>query len=90
MVVKWHNKLSTQRDLPGGGPQGSTLGLIEYDSQSNDNTDFLDPEDKCKFVDDLSILDIINLVSVGLSSYNFKHHVVSDIGVDQLYLPSRA
>ena len=49
MRVKWHNKLSTVRDLPGGGPQGSTFGLIEYDSQSNDNTVFLPEEDKFKF-----------------------------------------
>ena len=43
MKVKWNNLLSTQRDLPGGGPQGASLGLIQYDSQSNDNTDFLLP-----------------------------------------------
>ena len=88
MKVKWHNKLSSQRDLPGGGPQGSSLGLIEYDSQSNDNTDFLSQEDKYKFVDDLSVLEVINLITVGIASYNFKQHVASDIGIDQLYIPS--
>ena len=87
MKVKWHNKLSTIRDLPGGGPQGSTFGLTEYDSQSNDNTDFLPDDDKYKFVDDLSVLEIINLISVGLSSYNFKQHIASDIGIDQLFIP---
>ena len=88
MRVKWKNQLSSSRDLPGGGPQGSSLGGLEYDSQSNDNTEFLSPEDKFKFVDDLSTLEIINLVTVGLTSYNFKLHVVSDIGTDQLFLPS--
>ena len=88
MKVKWHNKLSTQRNLPGGGPQGSSIGGLEYDSQSNSNTDFLTPEDKYKFVDDLSMLEVINLITAGLASYNFKHHVASDIGVNQLYLPS--
>ena len=88
MKVKWHNKLSTQRDLPGGGPQGSTLGLIEYDSQSNDNTEFLNPDDKYKFVDDLSVLVLINLITAGLASYNFREHVASDVGIDQLFLPS--
>ena len=87
MTVKWHNKLSTVRDLPGGGPQGSTFGLTEYDAQSNDNTDFLPDDDKFKFVDDLSVLEIINLISVGLSSYNFKQHIASDIGIDQLFIP---
>ena len=62
--------------------------MIEYDSQSNDNTDFLSPEDKFKFVDDLSTLEMINLIFSGLASYNFKQHVASDIGVDQLFLPS--
>ena len=88
MKVKWHNKLSSQRDLPGGGPQGCSLGLIEYDSQTNNNTDFLSEEDKYKFVDDLSVLDVINLINVGLSSYNFKQHVASDIGSEHLYIPS--
>ena len=82
------NQLSSTRDLPGGGPQGTSIGLIEYDSQSNDNTDFLSQEDKFKFVDDLSTLEIINLIMVGLASYNFKEHVASDIGINQLFLPS--
>ena len=43
MKFKWHKKLSTQRDPPGGGPQGASLGLLEYDSQSNDNTDIVQP-----------------------------------------------
>ena len=86
--MKWHNRMSTVRNLPGGGPQGSTFGLIEYDSQSNDNVDFLPEEDKYKFVDDLSILEIINLIAVGLSNYNFKEHVANDIGINQLFLPS--
>ena len=89
MRVKWHGKLSTMRKLPGGGPQGSTIGLNEYDSQSNDNTDFLSDDDKYKFVDDLSVLEIINLIAVGLSSYNFKQHVASDIGIDQSFIPSQ-
>ena len=72
MQVKWKNQLSSPRDLPRGGPQGSSLGLLEYDSQSNDNTEFLSQEDKFKFVDDLSTLEKINLIMVGLSSYNFK------------------
>ena len=62
--------------------------MLEYDSQSNDNTDFLAEEDKYKFVDDLSVLEILNLIITGLSSYNFKYHVASDIGIDQLFLPS--
>ena len=41
-----------------------------------------------KFVDDLSTLEKLNLLAIGLSSYNFKAHVASDIGISQKYLPS--
>ena len=88
MQVKWQGFLSTVRDLPGGGPQGSTTGLLEYKSQTNNNCDFVPPQKRYKWVDDLSLLEMVNLITAGLSSYNFKNHVASDIGVDQSYLPS--
>ena len=40
------------------GPQGSTLGLLEYVSQSNDNTRSIEPELKYKWQDDLSVKDV--------------------------------
>ena len=86
MKVKWKGLLSSMRPLPGGGPQGGILGIEEYLSQSNNNTDFLDPEEKYKFIDDLSILEIVNLISIGLASYNCHTHVPSDIGIDHSYL----
>ena len=49
----------------------------------------MSPEDKFKFVDDLSTLEKINLITIGLASYNFKQHVASDVGVDQLFLPNK-
>ena len=87
MSVKWHGKLSKLRELPGGGPQGCSMGIISYMSQSNNSADFLDADEKYKFVDDLSILEVINLVSIGISSYNFRNHVASDIGVGMKYVP---
>ena len=75
MVVKWHNNLSTIRDLPGGGPQGTLFGGIEFDVNSNSNANHIAVDMKFKFVDDLSILEIINLIIAGLRSYNFKQHV---------------
>ena len=87
MIVKWHGITSTQRDLPGGGPQGSTFGLLEYQSNSNSNADHISDDMKFKFVDDLSVLQKINLILCGLSSYNFKNHVASDIGINEKYLP---
>ena len=53
--------------------------MWEYLSQSNDNADCIDVEDRFKFVDDLTILEIVNLLTIGLSSYNIKKHVPSDI-----------
>ena len=88
MIIKWKNHLSTTRDLPGGGPQGSTLGLLEYDVNSDSNADHVSVDMKFKFVDDLSTLELINLILVGLSSYNFRQHVASDVGIDDSFLPS--
>ena len=48
MIVKWKRGLGTPRALPGGGPQGGTLGIEEYLSQNNDNTDFLENDKKYK------------------------------------------
>ena len=87
MAVKWNGHLSKPYPLPGGGAQGGQLGQLEYLSQSNDNVNFLSKEEKFKFIDDLSILELINLVMSGMSSYNFKQHVASDIGVHGQYLP---
>ena len=57
-------------------------------SQSNKNADFVPKEDKFKLIDDLSMLEILNLVNIGLKNYNFKQHVASDIAIDQKYLSS--
>ena len=86
MTVKWKGKKSGVRPLPGGGPQGGTLGIEEYLSQNNDNVDYLEDNEKFKFIDDLSIIEIINLLSIGLASYNYHSHIPSDIGTSNLYL----
>ena len=88
MFVKLHGLKSTTRDLPGGGPQGCTFGLLEYKSNSNDNVNHVIIDIRFKFVDDLSILEKLNLVLIGLSSYNFRNHVASDVGINDKYLPS--
>ena len=33
------------------------------------------------------MLELVNLISVGIASYNFKAHVASDISIDNYYLP---
>ena len=37
--------------------------------------------------DDLTILEIINLLTIGLSSFNIRHQVPNDIGEDNQYIP---
>ena len=56
MKVKWHGKVSSSKELKGGGPQGSTFGIWEYLSQSNHSADNISESDRFKFVDDLSFL----------------------------------
>ena len=38
------------------------------------------------FLDDLSVLEILNLLNIGLTTYDHHSHVASDIGTENLYL----
>ena len=87
MTVKWHGKTSKPRNLKGSGPQGGTLGIIEYLAQSNDNADCVSLEERFKFVDDLTILEVINLLIVGLTSFNIRGSVPTDIPTHNGYIP---
>ena len=77
MKVKFNGELSDFHSLVGGGPQGTLIGQLEYLVQSNDNANIVCPEDRLKYIDDLSVL----------VEYNFHEHVASDVGTDQLFLP---
>ena len=81
IAVKWHGCRSVPRKIHGGGPQGATLGILEYLSQSNNNADLVSDLDRYKFVDDLSVLEIIDLLTDGITSYNLKHHIPSDLPI---------
>ena len=72
--------------LVGGGPQGTLLGQIEYLVKSNDNADMVPPEDRFKYIDDLSVLHLVCMSDI-LTEYDFRQHVPSDIATDSLYLP---
>ena len=87
MVVKWHGVMSKPRKINGGGPQGATLGILEYLSQSNDSANCVPLEDRFKFIDDLTFLEIINLLNIGLASPNLKFHVPSDLPVHGQVIP---
>ena len=86
MQVKFDGEESEIMSLIGGRPQGTLLGQLMYLVQSNDNANVVEPEDRFKYIDDLSILQIVCLAGL-LASYNFHFHVASDVGVDQLFLP---
>ena len=88
MSVKWHGCYSVPKLVKGGGPQGATLGLLEYLSQSNESSDCVDVADRFKFVDDLSILEIVNLLTVGITSYNLKQQIPSDIPPHNQFIPA--
>ena len=61
---------------------------MEYLAQSNDNTDFVEKSKMFKFLDDLSILEIVNIMSIGIASYDFKMHVASDIPTNGYIIPN--
>ena len=87
MQVKWHGTVSKTRKIFGGGPQGATLGILEYLSQSNNNADCVNVEDRFKFIDDLTTLEVVNLLITGICSYNLKSHIPSDIPVHNQVIP---
>lgn len=43
--------------------------------------------DRFRFLDDLSILEIINLLTVGISSFNIKQQVLNDLPSHNQYIP---
>ena len=46
------------------------------------------PDERYKFIDDLTILEIVNLLTIGINSYNIKHHIPNDnIEGNQFILP---
>ena len=89
MKVKWHGIVSETRDLRGGGPQGSTFGIWEYLSQSNDNANSVNENERFKFVDDLTFLEVIDLLNIGLATYNVKKHVPSNIPTHNQIIPAK-
>ena len=79
MKVKWHGVMSETKLLRGGGAQGSSWGVLSYLSQSNNNADHVPEEDRYKFVDDLTIISLVNLATAKLETYNVKDHVPNHI-----------
>ena len=88
MRVAWRGKLSSERPLSGSGPQGSSWGILEYLSQSNNSADCVPEADRAKFMDDLTILEVIVLANVGLASYNIRANIPTNIATHNQFIPS--
>ena len=61
---------------------------LEYLSQSNNSADCVSESDRFKFIDYLSVLEIVNLLTVGITSFNLKQQVPSDIPAHNQYIPA--
>ena len=48
----------------------------------------MDPNYRFKFVDDLTVLEKINLLTIGLASFNCKQNVPSDIHTYNTIIPA--
>ena len=89
MQVKWRQRLSQPRKLPGEGAMGATLGNHEFTSQTNHSADCVPVEDMFKCVDDLTVLERINLVNRKIRSYNTRQHVPSDVPIHGQFIESK-
>ena len=87
ITIKWHGKKSKSQPTPGGGPQGGYLGNLEYLAQSNQSADCVKDDSRYKFVDDLTVLEKIHLLMVGLASHNIKLQVPNDIQTNNQIIP---
>ena len=67
--------------------RGGTLGIWEYLSLTNENLDFIPKDQRYKFVDNAYALQIINLISIGLASYNLKRHIPSNVPTHNQIIP---
>ena len=80
MSVIWRYVMSVTKRLKGGGPQGSTKGVLSYRSQSNNNADSVPLEDRCfKYFDDLTVIEVINLLNIGISTARVRDTIPSDL-----------
>ena len=79
--------MSSTMSLPGGGPQGTSLGIWSYLSQTNDNPEGADNNDIFKFVDDKTTLEVLNLLNIGIASHNFKSSIPNNILTSNLKIP---
>ena len=47
----------------------------------------MDSDSRWKWVDDLTVLEIINLINIGISSFNIRSQIPNDINIDKHFIP---
>ena len=87
--MRWHGHTSMKKKMPGSGAMGATFGILEFLSQTNENSNSIPLHNRYKYFDDLSTLEVINLLSVGLSTFNVKNQVPSDLPYHGQVIDSR-
>ena len=85
MTVRYNSSWSKWHTLIGGAPQGSWLGQTAYIAASDDAASWMEDDERFKYCDDLSILELISLGDL-LIEYDLSKHVASDIGVGQKFI----
>ena len=86
MSVKWRDVMSVTKRMKGGGPQGSTKGVLSYMSMSNNNADCVPEEERFKYFDDATVLEIVNLLNIGMSSYRVRDTIPSHIPLHNQFI----
>ena len=67
---------------------GSTFGILGYLSQSNDNANCVPEEDRFKYMDDLTFLELISLTNIGIATHNLKFKIPSNVPVHNQFVPN--
>ena len=65
------------------------LGILEYHSQSNDSASCVGQDERLKFVKDLAILEVINIIIMGLCSVHGKARVPIGVREDNQLIPTK-
>ena len=68
------------------GHREELLVFLSFLSQSNDSADMGKPNDGFKFVDELTVLQIINLLLIQITSYDILKHLPSDTPTHNGYI----
>ena len=81
MSVKYNGKRSKLHTLIDGGFQGSWSGQACYLTASDDCADAVELDNRFRYCDDLTVLELVMLGDI-LTEYNFLEHVVSEIPLE--------